>query len=274
MRYRPTPPLKLLRRVARSIEANGVRVTAMRSAQRLLRSLRNHGVSGTFERAFVKAPTGPADTWTPAVHPFDLEHGTDTGTVLGRELNTLTLSGLYTTCHLAITPSALTEAISRLPIAHETFTFVDIGCGKGRALMAACAFPFRRLVGVEISPELCEIARANIARRPEWSVRISVINQDAVQFTFPEGPLLIFLFNPFTGTILRRVLSSLERQLRRAPRETYLLYGDNPRYEKVLQQFPFLRQIAESTHDLSPEEFAATLDRKESFTLYCAGTPA
>src|SRR6516225_8353137 len=80
----------------------------------------------------------------------------------------IALSGLYSTGHLGIPPPALTEAISWLPIAHEAFTFVDIGCGKGRALMVASAFPFRRLVGVEISPELCEIARANTARRPEW----------------------------------------------------------------------------------------------------------
>jgi SAM-dependent methyltransferase len=269
MRYRPTPTLKLVRRLARSIERNGVRGAAVRSAKRLFHSLRNHGISGTFERAFVKAPTGPADTRTPAVDLFDLEHGTDTGIVPGPELTTNTLSGLYITFHLGVPPSALREAISRLPIAHEAFTFVDIGCGKGRALMVGSAFPFRRLVGVEISPELCGVARANIALRPEWSERISVINQDAVRFTCPDGPLLIFLYNPFMGTILRRVLSNLERQLRSAPREAYLLYGDNPRYEKVLQQFPFLRLIAESTHDLPPGGCASN---EVSFTLYRADT--
>jgi SAM-dependent methyltransferase len=262
MRYRPTPPLKLLRRLVLSIERNGVRVAAVHSAQRLFRSLRNHGISGTFERAFVKAPNGPADTWKPVVDPFDLAHGTDTGIVPpGAESITNTLSGLFMTFHLPISPSALTEAISRLPIAYEAFTFVDIGCGKGRALMVASAFPFRRLVGVEISPELCEIARANTARHPEWSERISVINQDAVQFNLPDGPLLIFLFRPFLGMILRRVLSGLERQLQRTPREMYLLYADKPRDEKVLQQFSFLRQIAESTH------------KEVSFTLYRADTP-
>jgi SAM-dependent methyltransferase len=178
----------------------------------------------------------------------------------------IALSGLYSTGHLGIPPPALTEAISRLPIAHEAFTFVDLGCGKGRALMVASAFPFRRLVGVEISPELCEIARANTARRPEWSDRISVINQDAIRFIFPDGPLLIFLYYPFlVGTIFRRVLSSLERQLRRAPREAYLLCVENPyEYEKVLQQFPFLRQIAESTHDLSPEDYTFWTDSKRT----------
>jgi SAM-dependent methyltransferase len=290
MRYRPTPPLMLLRRLALSIERNGVRGAAIRPAQRLLRSLRNHGLRGTFERKAPAAPVDTADTWTVVVHSFDLEHGTDTAPVLAVELDMIALSGLYSSGHLGIPPPALTEAISRLPIAHEAFTFVDIGCGKGRALMVASAFPFRRLVGVEISPELCEIARANTARRPEWSDRISVINQDAVRFIFPDGPLLIFLYYPFlVGTIFRRVLSSLERQLRRAPREAYLLCVENPyEYEKVLQQFSFLRQIAESTHDLSPEDYIFRTDSKRTrlevtkrdpshdarFTLYRADTCA
>jgi SAM-dependent methyltransferase len=267
--------MKLLRLLARSIEQRRVHVTAVR----LFRSLRNYGISGTLEGAFFKAPR----TVTCPFDSFDLEHGTDTGIVSEDELSTNTLSGLYATFHVAVPPSAFIEAISQLPLAHEAFTFVDIGCGKGRALMLASAFPFRRLVGVEISPEFCEIARANTARRPDWSERIFVINQDAVQFTFPDGPLLIFLYNPFTSTILRRVLSSLERQLRRAPREAYLIYGDNPHYEKVLQQFPFLRQIAESKYDLSPKDTLIWIDAnrkpveivvKELFTLYRADTPA
>jgi hypothetical protein len=85
------------------------------------------------------------------------------------------------------------------------------------------------------------------------------------------------------------VLSSLERQLRRAPREAYLLCVENPyEYDKVLQQFPFLRRIAESTHDLSPEDYTFRTDSKPTrlevtqrdpshdarFTLYRADTPA
>jgi hypothetical protein len=137
--------------------------------------------------------------------------------------------------------------------------------------MVASAFPFRRLVGVEISPEFCEIARANIARRAEWAKRISITNQDAVKFTLPNGPLLIFLADPFSERIYRRVLSSLGRQLRRAPRETYLLC-EGP--EIALPEFPFFRPIAESTHDLKPEDYENLDRRKVTFRLYRADTPA
>ena len=74
--------------------------------------------------------------------------------------------------------------------------------------------------------------------KPEWASRITVINEDAAKVTYPETPLVVFLFSPFFAPVLRRVLANLERQLRRAPRETYLLYANNPRFTKVLKRFP------------------------------------
>src|SRR6185503_12151373 len=44
-------------------------------------------------------------------------------------------------------------------------TFIDFGCGKGRVVHQAARWPFRRVIGVEVSPELAEIARAGLAAR-------------------------------------------------------------------------------------------------------------
>jgi len=103
---------------------------------------------------------------------------------------------------------------------------------------------------VELAPGLCEVARANIAKKSEWASRITVINEDAAKVTYPETPLVVFLFSPFFAPVLRRVLANLERQLRRAPRETYLLYANNPRFTKVLKRFPFLREVWETSYPL------------------------
>src|SRR5215475_11342826 len=59
MKFRPSPAMKLLRRLVRSIEANGVHGAFVHSFQRLFRSLKNHGVRGTLSRAFIKAPVVP-----------------------------------------------------------------------------------------------------------------------------------------------------------------------------------------------------------------------
>ncbi len=276
MRFVPTPPLLLYRRFVRSIEERGLRNALVRSYQRLARSLRNHGVSGTLERAFVKAPL-PAVSAEPVKvrppDPFDVAHGTDTGGYIsGAQMRSVSLSAVYTTAYAGIATSAVRRALADVPISPEKFTFVDLGCGKGRALFVAAELPFPRMVGVELATELCGIAQSNIATNPDWASRITVLNEDATAFNYPDGPLLVYLFHPFLAPILRRVLANLERQLRRAPRETYVLYARNPHYTEVLKRFPFLREISETSYPYTPEEVAADYFdmTQESFTLYAA----
>jgi SAM-dependent methyltransferase len=274
MKFRPTPPLLMLRRLVRSVEQNGIRGAIAHSYQRLFRSLRNHGFKGTFERAFRKAPTAPPTNAVQSPpHSFDLLNGTDTGGYIsGASYSAVSLSAFFTTAYLGISPAALTQALSSLPVQCDEFTFVDLGCGKGRALMVASRFPFRHLLGVEIATELADIANANIASKPDWAARITVITQDATEVVFPDGPLLLFLYDPFLAPILRRVLANLERQLRRSPRPTYLLYAKNPRFMPVLNSFPFLEELSDSAYPLTKEDTA--LDpfgrTEERFTLYSA----
>ena len=44
------------------------------------------------------------------------------------------------------------------------FTFIDIGSGKGRALLMASQYPFRRILGIELLPELHRVAKENISK--------------------------------------------------------------------------------------------------------------
>jgi hypothetical protein len=272
VKFRPSPLLQLVRRLARSIDAHGVRGATVHSCQRLFRSLKSYGLRGTFSRAFIKAPTVNAVPEPEPVHPFDIQHGTNTGGYYSSaDLQGKTLSILYTTAYYGIAPSALGSALSDLKINHNEFTFADVGCGKGRAMIVAAQFPFHRLWGVEISPELCEIARANLALRPEWANRSSIVHEDAASVTYPQGPLLIMMFHPFLAPVLRRVLANLEAQLRKSPRTTYLLYARNPRYTEVLERFPFLQEISETRYPLSSEDAAVNRwGPLEQFTLYSA----
>jgi SAM-dependent methyltransferase len=280
MKYRPIPPLLLLRRLVRSIERNGLLGTIVKFHKRLFSSLRTHGVRGACERvlwtfgfAARKTPASPNDEIPKEPHPFDLLHHTDTsGYISGAYFSAISLSAFYSTAYDGIRPSAFIQALSELPVQYEDFTFIDIGCGKGRALLVASQFPFRHLRGVEIAGELCDIARANIATRPDWAARISIVHQDATDVVYPDGPILIYLYNPFLAPVLRRVLKNLERQLRRSPRPTYLLYADNEGFTQVMDSFAFLRQISESDYPFSAEDavFDPAHGTHERFTLYSA----
>lgn len=47
----------------------------------------------------------------------------------------------------------------------STHSVLDMGSGKGGALMTLARFPFRKLAGVELSPRMIAIAEENCERR-------------------------------------------------------------------------------------------------------------
>lgn len=137
------------------------------------------------------------------------------------------------------------------------FTFLDLGSGKGRTLLMASDYPFRRIVGVELLPALHRITQENLAHYKSESQKcfaLESICADATRFAFPDGPLVIYLFNPFPESGLRRVIANLEQSLRHdrqpyAPRCVYVLYH-NPLLEPALAASPCLRKIG-GTHQYS-----------------------
>ena len=96
-------------------------------------------------------------------HPFDVENGTDTsGFVSVDDLAPDAAAAAQMNPYAGSQPSIVRRSLALLPDPHE-HAFVDLGCGKGRPLVIASEFPFRRLVGVEIAPNLAAVAQANAA---------------------------------------------------------------------------------------------------------------
>lgn len=128
------------------------------------------------------------------------------------------------------------EVMRRLPTDLSVCTFVDYGSGKGRALLLAAEFPFRRIIGVEYAHDLHVAAQRNLARagaRLPGLDRVECLWADAAQFDPPEVPLVCFFFNPFDGRILQAVLERLLRSVQHRPREVWVAYV-NPEHRHVL----------------------------------------
>ena len=126
------------------------------------------------------------------------------------------------------------------------FTFVDLGSGKGRTLLMASDYPFRRIIGVELLPSLQGIAQENLRLYKSESQKCFALESicvDATEFLFPPDPLVIFLFNPFPESGMRRVVANLEQSLRAHPRPAYILYH-NPLLEHTLNESKLLRKVA------------------------------
>lgn len=156
---------------------------------------------------------------------FDWEHRVDT-TAATLDWRTRLL-GLLHSPYQAIEAEPLRNMIASLAVDYREFTFIDIGSGKGRALLVASEYPFRRVVGVELLPELKRVSEENILR---YSARrcpsIEVISADAVEFRFPSEPLVVFLFNPLPEPGLRRLVRNLGCSLRKNPRPAYVIYAN------------------------------------------------
>jgi hypothetical protein len=121
-------------------------------------------------------------------------------------------------------------------LAFPEFTFVDLGSGKGRALLMASDYPFRRIVGVELLPALHRTAEENLAHYHSDSQKCFAVESvcaDAITFRLPAGPLVVYLFNPFPQSGLRRAIENLESDVQQTPRQVYVLYH-NPQLETVL----------------------------------------
>jgi hypothetical protein len=134
----------------------------------------------------------------------------------------------------------------------HSFVFLDLGSGKGRTLLMASDYPFRRIVGVELLPALHQDARENLKQYRSESQKcfaLESICADATEFTFPEEPTLLYLFNPFPEAGLKRMIANLEQSLRDHPRVVFVLYH-NPLLEHVLSESAALSKIG-GTHQYS-----------------------
>ena len=98
--------------------------------------------------------------------------------------------------------------------------FLDFGSGLGRALILAARRPFRKIYGVDIAPQLNEIARQNVRNAlPRLKCRdIEIITANARTFAIPDEVTVIYFFNPFCGEVLADVLENIRALLRRSPR--------------------------------------------------------
>lgn len=122
------------------------------------------------------------------------------------------------------------------PINH----FLDIGCGKGRALCVAAHHGFNKVTGIDFSKEFCIAAEANLAitKQKIPDLQYKVINNDAFYFEIPNDVDCIFMFNPFDDVILNGVAENILESFEINPRTITLIYV-NPMYKEELLEVGF-----------------------------------
>jgi SAM-dependent methyltransferase len=149
----------------------------------------------------------------------------------------------YQSHHPAVTRFSLTA----LAIRHEDYTFIDVGCGKGRVLLLASEFPFRKIVGLELAPSLAQIAKQNLQtyrRARRGCSRIEVITGDALEYELEPEPQVLYFYSPFLAATLDQFAERIEYSLQRSPRDLLVMFtgaplmrerafGSRPQYERL-----------------------------------------
>ncbi len=104
---------------------------------------------------------------------------------------------------------------------------LDLGAGMGRAVCVAATYPFEAVIGVEISTELCAIAKHNLkATQDKLKCKnVQIVNSDAARYEIPDCVSIIYLFNPFGGAVLTQVLENVAASLNRAPRPVRVVFS-------------------------------------------------
>ena len=206
---------------------------------------------------------------TAVVHPFDAKHGVETsGLIGGGDLAAGHRHDAFITGYSGVPPSRFVAGLEmwRAGLARgmgarrvEEYSFVDLGCGKGRAVLMASEWAFREVVGVELNPGLARVAENNaqvwaaagLARCP-----VRVVCGDATEAELPAGPLLLFVYNAFSEPVMRALAERLrERRAKDAgPVDVIYQYAAHGR---ALEEIAGMTKRWEGRLPLSAEDAAA-----------------
>lgn len=203
------------------------------------------------------------------VHPFDRLYRTDTGGLIpGAELATGHANDAHITAYYAIAPSILDTVIDLWlqtppPLAIDRYTLLDVGAGKGRAILTAAQHPFHRVVGVELNPTLAAIARANIvafSNSPAAAALapVDLLEGDALEVPLPDTPTIVTLFHPFEAPVMRRFLARLEQHFAERPGQLDVIYI-NAEHASVLDRSPAFTRLFNGMVPMSTEDHLADL---------------
>jgi SAM-dependent methyltransferase len=133
--------------------------------------------------------------------------------------------------------------LQHIDIAPGRDVFVDFGSGKGRVLVLAAHYPFKRVIGVEVAPAMIADAQANLrrAKLPSNHPNIDIWEGSAEMFPLQNDVSVVYLSNPFRGRALAGVLENIRESLVVHPRRLQLAYNNPFRFKRMAHDYPWLK---------------------------------
>jgi SAM-dependent methyltransferase len=229
---------------------------ALRTASVLRREIRRKfrevGIGGAIKlgvRKLIRELCQFASSKKQYLDSFDLKYGTDTsGIIKPGALDIPDDKVVHAVQYQTAIVDVFLDILNSLSISYEEFFFVDMGSGKGRALLLASHYPFKGIIGVEFSENLHKIASSNISiykDKLQQCHRIQSVCEDVADFETPKEKIVFYLFNPFDDHVVRSVLSNIEDSIRRYFRDIYIAYL-KPVHRDVFDRATFFQIVKET----------------------------
>lgn len=222
-----------------------------------------------------------AKVYGPTFQQFDRRYGIDTAEpVRIADLGNLPVSAARAKNSEGIPEEHFRDALNHVPGDLSRYTFVDIGSGKGKALLLAALSGFKQIIGVELSAELNSVAASNIAKvrhdLPLNDVSFTLRCEDAANLQLPATSSLIYMYNPFDSLMMSHLFANFERQLRNRDYYEVLVVYINPKHREVIEGSTFFETIAlqEPTFDgVSPNNSSGYAIYRASSSTVPASEP-
>lgn len=163
-------------------------------------------------------------------HPIDIEYGVDTSGLADAPTQSDAQLAGQLCPYMGSQPTIIRRALDTLGNI-SGYTFIDMGCGKGRPLIVASEYAFSLALGYDISADLVRTANANavkIAQRFPHRPPIRAVSEGVSEMKLPAGNAVVFLYNPFGRDLMASLLGKLEAALESGSiRHLFVVY-DNP----------------------------------------------
>jgi len=140
-------------------------------------------------------------------HPFDKFYGIDaSGFLPAKKIHADPKLAAAIIGYAGSQAGVVRGALSALGDTRD-YVFIDVGCGKGRAAIVASEFPFREIIGIELSAELANIARGNVFKISERfpdRPPITIHTCNALDFAPPPRKSVIYMYHSLGRELMKR----------------------------------------------------------------------
>jgi len=178
---------------------------------------------------------------------FDARTGLDTAANLPvYKLDAVSRNYIHSMGYQPLPEDVFRALIAEVPVDPREFTFVDLGCGKGKPLFLASEMGFKKIIGIELSPTLAAIATQNLAKWNRPSPPITILCCDVVAFRWPKEPLVVFMHNPFGRAVMAQVMESLHAAWPADSMRVWIAYY-SPALAPYMQSLPWLSPCPSQT---------------------------